>query len=193
VTVELGAFALVLALALSVAQAAASALAWRTGDRLLAGAGEGAAVAGFAACLIAFAALTAAFVTSDFSVSAVVANSHTDKPLFYRVAGVWGNHEGSMLLWCLALTGCGAAVAVYGRQTPAGLRALVIASQGVLGALFLAFTALASNPSRGCGRRRWRGARSTRCFRIPRSRSIRPCSTPATSASRWSSPSRWRR
>ena len=145
-SVELGAFALVLALALSLAQAGASVWAWRSGDRRLAGAGEGAAVAAFLAALLAFLALTLAFVRSDFSVAAVAANSHTAKPLFYRVAGLWGNHEGSMLLWCLDLTGCGAAVALFGRNTPAGLRALVIASQGVLATLFLGFTAFASNP-----------------------------------------------
>jgi cytochrome c-type biogenesis protein CcmF len=145
VIVELGAFALVLALALSVVQASASALGWR-GAAAVRGAGEGAAVAAFAAVLLAFAALTTAFVRSDFSLAVVAANSHTAKPLLYRVAGVWGNHEGSMLLWCLALTGYGAAVAVFGRELPAGLRTLVLAVQGALGALFLAFTALASNP-----------------------------------------------
>ena len=50
-----------------------------------------------------------AFVTSDFSVANVAENSHTAKPLLYKIAGVWGSHEGSMLLWCLALTGFGAA------------------------------------------------------------------------------------
>ena len=59
---------------------------------------------------IAFACLIHAFVTSDFSVANVAANSHTEKPLLYKVAGAWGSHEGSMLLWCLVLTGYGAAV-----------------------------------------------------------------------------------
>jgi len=145
VIVELGAFALLLALTLSLAQTVAAALGWR-GGQALQGLGRGAAVGAFAATALAFAALTWAFLASDFSVAVVAANSHTDKPVFYRFAGVWGNHEGSMLLWCLAMTGYGAAVAVSGRSLPEGLRTLVVAVQGALGLLFLGFTALASNP-----------------------------------------------
>ncbi len=84
-------------------------------------------IAAFVALSTAFAALMYAFVTSDFSVANVAANSHTDKPMLYKVAGTWGSHEGSMLLWCLALTGCGAAVAGLGRGLPAGLKALTVA------------------------------------------------------------------
>jgi cytochrome c-type biogenesis protein CcmF len=144
--VEIGAFALVLALALSVAQALLSGVARMRRSSVLAGAGQGAAVAAFTALLVAFAALMYAFVTSDFSVANVAANSHTAKPLLYRVAGTWGSHEGSMLLWCLALTGCGAAVAGFGRGLPAGLKAVTIAVQGLLGVVFLAYTVFASNP-----------------------------------------------
>ena len=95
---------------------------------------------------IAFFALMDAFVRSDFSVANVAANSHTDKPLLYKVAGVWGSHEGSMLLWNLALTGFGASVALFGRGLPARLKSLVLASQGGLGVLFVGYTALASSP-----------------------------------------------
>ena len=124
--VEIGAFSLALALALSVAQALAGGLArWRRSP-VMSGAGQGAAIGAFVALLVAFAALMYAFVTSDFSVANVAANSHTAKPLLYRVAGTWGSHEGSMLLWCLALTGCGAAVALYGRDLPAGLKTLTL-------------------------------------------------------------------
>ncbi|MDB5425179.1 MAG: cycK, partial [Phenylobacterium sp.] len=69
-----------------------------------------------------------------------------EKPLLYRVAGPWGSHEGSMLLWCLALTGYGAAAVVFGRSLPRGLKASMVAVQGGLGAVFLAYTAFASNP-----------------------------------------------
>ncbi|WP_332767325.1 heme lyase CcmF/NrfE family subunit [Phenylobacterium sp.] len=144
--VEIGAFSLVLALAVSLVQAVLSATARVTRSRVLAGAGEGAALAAFAGLILAFAALMYAFVTSDFSVANVAANSHSDKPLLYRIAGTWGSHEGSMLLWCLALTGCGAAVAGLGRGLPDGLKALTLAVQGVLGVVFLAYTVLASNP-----------------------------------------------
>ena len=144
--VEIGAFSLALALALSVAQALLSGVARMRRSTVLAGAGQGAAIGAFASLLVAFAALMYAFVTSDFSVANVTANSHTAKPLLYRVAGTWGSHEGSMLLWCLALTGCGAAVAAFGRDLPAGLKALTIAVQGLLGVVFLAYTVFASNP-----------------------------------------------
>ncbi|WP_374656989.1 heme lyase CcmF/NrfE family subunit [Phenylobacterium sp.] len=144
--VEIGAYSLALALALSLAQALLSGLGRLRRSTVLAGAGQGAALGAFVALLVAFAALMYAFVTSDFSVANVAANSHTEKPLLYRVAGTWGSHEGSMLLWCLALTGCGAAVAAFGRDLPAGLKALTVAVQGLLGVVFLAYTVFASNP-----------------------------------------------
>ncbi len=145
-TAEIGAFALVLALALSGLQAGLSALGRIRGEATLRGAGEGAAAGAFAAMAIAFFALMTAFVTSDFSVANVAANSNIDQPPPYRIASVWGSHEGSMLLWCLALTGFGAAVALLGRALPSGLKALTVATQGALGVLFIGYTAFASNP-----------------------------------------------
>jgi cytochrome c-type biogenesis protein CcmF len=142
--VEIGSLCLVLALGLSVAQVLLSAAG--VGRPLLAGAGEGAATGVFLALVISFAALIYAFVTSDFSVANVAANSHSAKPLLYRVAGAWGSHEGSMVLWCLALTGFGAAVGWFGRDLPADLRTRTLAVQGGLGVLFLAYTVFASNP-----------------------------------------------
>ncbi len=144
--VELGAFALTLALAFAVAQLGLSIAARVRRSTVLAAAGEGAAVVSFAGVLLAFAALIHAFVTSDFSVANVAANSHTEKPLLYKVAGAWGSHEGSMLLWCLALTGYGAAAATLGRGLPRGLKAVMVATQGGLGVVFLAYTVFASNP-----------------------------------------------
>ncbi len=143
---ELGAFALFLGLALSVAQSGLSVAAYLRRSPTLQGAGEGAAAGAFIAIAVAFFALMTAFVTSDFSVANVAANSHTAKPLLYKIAGVWGSHEGSMLLWCLALTGYGAAVALTGRGLPAALKALVVAVQGGLGILFVGYTAFASSP-----------------------------------------------
>jgi cytochrome c-type biogenesis protein CcmF len=143
---EAGAFALTLALALSIAQVVLSVAGRVRRSAPLAGAGEGAALAAFLAVAVAFAALMHAFVVSDFSVANVAQNSHSAKPLLYRVAGTWGSHEGSMLLWCLALTGFGAAVAGLGRDLPRGLRALTVATQGLLGTVFLAYTVFASNP-----------------------------------------------
>jgi cytochrome c-type biogenesis protein CcmF len=145
-TAELGAFALVLALCFSAAQLALSLVARLKRSAILAAAGEGAAVAAFLGVLVAFASLMHAFVVSDFSVANVAANSHTDKPILYKVAGTWGSHEGSMLLWCLALTGYGAAAALLSRNLPRGLRAMMVATQGLLGTVFLAYTVFASNP-----------------------------------------------
>ena len=144
--VETGAFALILALALSIAQVVLSVAGRVRRSAPLAGAGEGAALAAFATVAVAFAALMHAFVVSDFSVANVAMNSHTEKPLLYRIAGTWGSHEGSMLLWCLALTGFGAAAAGLGRTLPRGLRAMAVATQGLLGGVFLAYTVFASNP-----------------------------------------------
>ncbi|MDR3507098.1 MAG: cytochrome c biogenesis protein CcsA, partial [Caulobacteraceae bacterium] len=142
---EFGSFALILALALSLAQVGLSITGRLRNSPAISGAGEGAAVAAFLATAFAFACLMIAFVTSDFSVANVAANSHTAKPMLYKVSGVWGSHEGSMLLWCLALTGFGAAIALGG-GLPARLKATTVAVQGGLGLLFLGYTVLASNP-----------------------------------------------
>jgi cytochrome c-type biogenesis protein CcmF len=145
-TAELGSFALVLALVLSLAQAGFSIAGRVHGSRLLVGAGEGAATGAFVGVALAFAALMLAYVTSDFSVANVAENSHTAKPLLYKIAGVWGNHDGSMLLWCLALTGFGSVIALGGSGLPSRLKASAVACQGVLGSLFIAYSVFASNP-----------------------------------------------
>jgi cytochrome c-type biogenesis protein CcmF len=93
-----------------------------------------------------FAALTWAFVVSDFSLAVVVANSHTAKPMLYKISGVWGNHEGSLLLWVLILATYGAAVAVFGGGLPARLKARVLSVQAMIGVAFLMFLLLTSNP-----------------------------------------------
>ena len=143
---EVGAFALILALAMSLAQTVLSAVGRMRHSMVLARAGEGAALASFLGVAVAFGALVHGFVTSDFSISNVAANSHTEKPLLYRVAGAWGSHEGSMLLWCLALTGYGAVMAQFAGGLRASLRASAVAVQGALGSLFLTYTVFASNP-----------------------------------------------
>ena len=142
---EFGAFALALALALSLLQTGLSAAGRMRRSPVLAGAAQGAALAAAAAVALSFAALVHAFVVSDFSVSNVAANSHTDKPMLYKVAGAWGSHEGSLLLWCLVLTAFGGALA-RARGLPFGLKASAVAAQGALGSLFLAFAVFTSSP-----------------------------------------------
>ncbi len=95
---------------------------------------------------ISFLALTYVYVVSDFSVQNVYANSHSAKPLIYRISGVWGNHEGSMLLWVLMVVVFGASVAVFGSHLPASLKANVLAVQSAIGLAFLLFILFTSNP-----------------------------------------------
>ncbi|MFM9865227.1 MAG: heme lyase CcmF/NrfE family subunit [Micropepsaceae bacterium] len=143
---EIGHFSLALALTLALAQATLPLYGAAKGDLSLMAFARSAATGQFLFVAIAFAALTAAFVTSDFSVSLVVQHSHSAKPLMYKIAGVWGNHEGSMLLWVLILALFGAAVAWFGRNLPETLSARVLAVQGMLGVGFLAFILFTSNP-----------------------------------------------
>ena len=144
--IELGHFALALALCLALVQ---SIVPLAGAARRLSGwmaVGRSAALGQFAMVALSFAALTHAYVTSDFSVSNVVENSHSAKPMLYKISGVWGNHEGSMLLWVLILSLCGASVAVFGSNLPRELRARVLAVQGMVASGFLLFILATSNP-----------------------------------------------
>ncbi len=144
--VELGHLALAAALVIAVFQSSVPLYgAWR-GDSGLMATARPAALVQFGALIISFGALTHAFVTSDFSVSNVLANSHSAKPMIYKVSGVWGNHEGSMLLWVLILALFGAAVAAFGANLPESLRARTLAIQGLIGVGFLTFILATSNP-----------------------------------------------
>ncbi|WP_421995624.1 heme lyase CcmF/NrfE family subunit [Reyranella sp.] len=143
---ELGHFALILALVVALVQGTLPLVGAARGDVRLMALGSTAALTQAMLVVLAFAALTQAYVTSDFSVANVVANSHSAKPLLYKVSGVWGNHEGSMLLWALILSLFGAAVAVFGTGLPDSLRARVLAIQALIGVGFLAFLLFTSNP-----------------------------------------------
>jgi len=143
---ELGHFALILALAVALWQSVVPLWGAATGNAPAMESARPAAVAQFGLIAIAFAALTAAFVTSDFSVRLVYENSHTLKPMLYKISGVWGNHEGSMLLWVLILALFGAAAASFDDSMPPTLRARTLAVQGAIGATFLAFILFTSNP-----------------------------------------------
>ncbi len=143
---ELGHFALILAFVVACAQSVLPMVgAYKRWPGWMAVA-EPAALLQFALTLMAFAALTWAFVTSDFSLRLVWLNSHTAKPMLYKVTGVWGNHEGSMLLWVLIVTLFGAFVALLGSNLPTSLRARVLSVQGMIGAAFFAFILFTSNP-----------------------------------------------
>ena len=143
---ELGHFALILALAVALIQGTLPLIGASRGDLRLMALGRTAALTQCFLVLLAFGALTQAYVTSDFSVLNVVDNSHSAKPLLYKISGVWGNHEGSMLLWALILALFGAAVAVFGAGLPDSLRSRVLAIQALIGVGFLAFLLFTSNP-----------------------------------------------
>ena len=144
-TGELGQLALCLALALSLVQAIAGLGAGHTQSPLAARIASHAAL-GFAVFVcVAFGALVAAFVTSDFSILDVAQNSHTLKPLFYKITGVWGNHEGSMLLWVLMLA-IYTVLTVLGRRGGMRLTSAALGVEGLLAVAFLLYILLASNP-----------------------------------------------
>ena len=144
--IELGHFALILAFMVALFQSVVplvgAAHRW-PGWMAVA---EPAATLQFLLTATAFAALTWAFVTSDFSVELVAANSHSAKPMLYKVTGVWGNHEGSMLLWVLIVTLFGGFAAWFGDNLPPTLKARVLAVQAMIAAAFFAFILFTSNP-----------------------------------------------
>jgi cytochrome c-type biogenesis protein CcmF len=143
---ELGHYALILALAVAIVQGTLPFVGAARGDLRLMALGRSAALTQALLVILAFLALMQAYVASDFSVANVAANSHSAKPLLYKISGVWGNHEGSMLLWALILALFGAAVALFGNTLPDSLRARVLGVQALIGVGFLAFILFTSNP-----------------------------------------------
>jgi cytochrome c-type biogenesis protein CcmF len=143
---EFGHFALILAFFTACIQAVVPLIgAHKRWPGWMAVAGPAATVQ-FALTAGAFAVLMWAFVTSDFSLRLVVLNSHTAKPMLYKIAGTWGNHEGSMLLWVLIVTLFGSFVALGGGGLPPGFKARVLSVQAMIAAAFFAFILLTSNP-----------------------------------------------
>ncbi|MTH98937.1 heme lyase CcmF/NrfE family subunit [Roseibium sp. RKSG952] len=144
--VELGHFALVLAFALALVQSTIPLWGAIKEDQRLMAVASPVAMSMFLLVLLSFTALTIAYVTSDFSVQNVWENSHSAKPLLFKITGVWGNHEGSLLLWVLILVFFAALVAAFGSNMPASLRAATLAVQGWISAGFLLFMLATSNP-----------------------------------------------
>lgn len=144
--VEFGHFALLLSVAVALYQFVVPLYGARIGEERLMRTAMPAASVQFGLVFVSFLALTYAYVTSDFSVENVVRNSHSEKPLIYRISGVWGNHEGSMLLWLLMLVGFAALVAIWGTNLPLRLRATVLSVQSSIALAFGLFIVLTSNP-----------------------------------------------
>ena len=143
---EIGHYALVLAFGFALVQGSLPFWGAARGDPALMALARTTALGQFLFLTVAFGALIQAFAVSDFSLVNVAANSHSSKPLVYKISAAWGSHEGSLVLWVwiLALYGCG--VALFGRNLPAAFRARVLGVQGLIGVGFLAFMLFTSNP-----------------------------------------------
>ena len=143
---ELGHFALILALVLAVVQATVPLVGAARNRYALMAVARPAAQGQLVFLLIAYACLTWAFINSDFSLRLAATNSHSDTPLIYKITGVWGNHEGSLLLWALSLSLWTVAVSVFSRSLPELFLARVLAVMGWISTAFISFTLFTSNP-----------------------------------------------
>ena len=143
---ELGRYSLALAVVLAGAQACMPLWGARARDRRLMGTAPAFAFGQLIAVGASFLCLVWSAVSDDFSVLNVAENSATAKPLLYKVTGTWGDHEGSILLWCLILSLSGGAVAGFGRNLPIGLRARVLGVLGATSVGFLLFALTVSDP-----------------------------------------------
>ncbi len=144
-TGEIGQFALCLALALACVQSGAGLMGGKAQAERARAVASGAALGFFVFVALSFGALTYGFVTSDFSILDVAQNSHTTKPLIYKISGVWGNHEGSMLLWVLVLA-IYSALMTLAERGGARLTSAALGVQGLLGAAFVLFILFTSDP-----------------------------------------------
>ena len=144
---ELGHFALVLALAVVLLAQSVLPLvgSWRGNAGWIALA-RPAALLHFALLVFSYGCLTTAFLQNDFSVMLAAEHSNTALPVYYKVTAVWGNHEGSILMWAVILAGWTVAVALFSKQLPNVMVARVIGVMGLISVGFLLFTLFTSNP-----------------------------------------------
>ncbi len=143
---ELGHVALILALAMALAQGVLPLVGAQTGNVAWMGLAKPSARGQFVFLVIAYACLTHAFVTNDFSVALAASHSNSALPLVYRFTAVWGNHEGSILLWSLILGAWTVAVTFFSRQLDDRMVARVLGVMGLISCGFLLFTLFTSNP-----------------------------------------------
>jgi cytochrome c-type biogenesis protein CcmF len=135
-----------LALGLALIQGSMPVVGARSNDQSLMSLAAPVALAQFAFVAISFAALAVSYVISDFSVLNVYENSNSAMPFIYRLTSIWGNHEGSMMLWVFILVFFGASVALFGTNLPAALKAYALGVQAWIAAAFQLFILITSNP-----------------------------------------------
>ena len=145
-TPEIGHFALALAFALALIQSVLPLMGANRGMLLWMQSARATSIGQLVLVGIAFGALMKSFIVSDFTVINVASNSHSLKPMLYKIAGTWGSHEGSLLLWVLILTLFGAGVSLFGANIPETLKARTLAVQAWISTGFLSFMLLTSNP-----------------------------------------------
>jgi len=145
-TPEIGHFALALAFALALIQSVLPLMGANRGMLLWMQSARATSIGQLVLVGIAFGALMKSFIVSDFTVINVASNSHSLKPMLYKIAGTWGSHEGSLLLWVLILTLFGAGVSLFGANIPETLKAATLAVQAWISTGFLSFMLLTSNP-----------------------------------------------
>ena len=143
---EIGQFALTLAFAIALVQSVLPILGAARGNHLWMQSARISAIAQLLFIGVAFAALMRSFLVSDFTVANVVENSHSLKPMLFKIAGTWGSHEGSLLLWVLILAVFGAGVSLFGSNIPDSLKARTLSVQAWISTGFLSFLLLTSNP-----------------------------------------------
>ena len=143
---ELGHFALSLALVVAIVQSILPTIGIKQGYANWISLARPAAITQFVLVALSFAALTYAFVTSDFSVKLVAEHSNTQLPMLFKVSGVWGSHEGSLLLWAFLLSLWTLAVALFSNSMPRQIQAQVLAVMGMISIGFLMFMLFTSNP-----------------------------------------------
>ena len=143
---ELGQLCLVIALCISIAQAFFPLVGAHRDNRAWTAVAMPAAAGQFVFVALAFAFLTYSFITNDFSVLIVASHSNSQLPLMYRIAAVWGGHEGSLVLWILLLSIWTIAVAVSSRRLPEYLSARIVGVMGFISAGLILYIVMASNP-----------------------------------------------
>ncbi|MBK7171344.1 MAG: heme lyase CcmF/NrfE family subunit [Gammaproteobacteria bacterium] len=144
--VEAGHFALILAFCVALLQVVLPLAGVMRNVRVWMEASRPLAITQFLMVAISFACLAHAFLHDDFSVRVVAQNANTLLPAWYKFSALWGNHEGSMLLWVLILAGWSAAVAMFSASLPLDMRARVLSVMGMVACGFYLFVLLTSNP-----------------------------------------------